>query len=241
MKLTDLLQKYEMNKHNMENKLNKKGIKNVDDLHCLKMEEIEDKFGDDNNIKESIIILKEYLNKYDNELIEALKLSHCYELLKRNMETREKDDNDDDKDKGQLKKCKNVLNIGVDENGSNFSVGERQLICLSRAIIRKSKILLLDEATSSVDAETDKLIQETIRNVFKDNTILTIAHRIDTILDYDKILIMDKGNVLEYDKPKSLLDNKQSKFYQIIQESFGIDMEHIQKYNNKNDNNNHRK
>merc|ERR1712228_250922 len=111
------------------------------------------------------------------------------------------------------------------------------LICLSRAIIRKSAILLLDEATSSVDAETDKLIQQTIRNVFANKTILTIAHRIDTILDYDRILIMDKGGkVLQYDSPTNLLNDKNSKFSQIVQESFGIDIEHVQSYlNNTND------
>merc|ERR1711902_71961 len=135
--------------------------------------------------------LQDYLLSFDEELIDALRLSHCLDLLQRNA-NREDD-------------VQNVLDIKVEENGSNFSVGERQLICLSRAIIRKSPILLLDEATSSVDAETDKLIQETIRNVFSDKTILTIAHRIDTILDYDRILIMDKGGkVLQYDSPTNL-------------------------------------
>merc|ERR1712190_427998 len=113
--------------------------------------------------------------------------------------------------------------IKVEENGSNFSVGERQLICLSRAIIRKSSILLLDEATSSVDAETDKLIQGTIRTVFERQTILTIAHRIDTILDYDKILILDKGRKLEFGTPRALLLDPHSKFTKVVQESFGLD------------------
>merc|ERR1711933_569609 len=106
------------------------------------------------------------------------------------------------------KDCECVLDLEVAENGSNFSLGEKQLLCLSRAIIRKPLILLLDEATSSVDAETDKLIQETIRSVFVDQTILTIAHRIDTILDYDRILILDKGGkVIQYDSQSALLQN----------------------------------
>merc|ERR1712032_125635 len=123
----------------------------------------------------------------------------------------------------------NILDIVVEENGSNFSVGQRQLLCLARAIVRGSKILLLDEATSAVDPQTDQLIQQTIREVFKTNTILTIAHRIDTILDYDKILIMDNGSVLEYDKPDSLLSNKSSRFSEIVQESFGVNLEEVLK------------
>ena len=119
------------------------------------------------------------------------------------------------------------LDVEVEENGKNFSVGQRQLICMSRAIVRKSKILLLDEATSAVDPATDQMIQKTIREVFDDNTILTIAHRIDTILDYDRILIIDSGNVLEYDSPDRLLSNPNSKFSEIVEESFGVHLNDV--------------
>merc|ERR1712087_996942 len=123
----------------------------------------------------------------------------------------------------------NPLDIAVEENGSNFSVGQRQLLCLARAIVRGSKILLLDEATSAVDPSTDRKIQQTIRQVFQENTILTIAHRIDTILDYDRILIMDQGRVLEYDNPKALLSNEKSRFSEIVKESFGVDLDDVKK------------
>ncbi|KAF9360307.1 Multidrug resistance-associated protein 1 [Mortierella sp. AD094] len=111
------------------------------------------------------------------------------------------------------------LSHQVSQNGENFSVGQRSLICLARALLRKSKILVLDEATSAVDVETDELIQQTIRTEFKDRTILTIAHRIKTVMDSDKILVLDQGRVVEYDSPKMLLQNEKSLFYRLAKQA----------------------
>ncbi|XP_055636693.1 multidrug resistance-associated protein 1-like isoform X2 [Toxorhynchites rutilus septentrionalis] len=105
------------------------------------------------------------------------------------------------------------LEHDVAENGDNLSVGQRQLICLARAILRKTKVLILDEATAAVDLETDDLIQKTIRTEFAECTILTIAHRLNTILDSDRVLVLDKGLVAECDTPQNLLADKQSIFY----------------------------
>ena len=102
------------------------------------------------------------------------------------------------------------LDHEVTESGSNFSVGQRQLICLSRALLRKTKILILDEATAAIDMETDDLIQKTIRSEFKDCTVITIAHRLNTILDSDFIAVLSDGTVVEYDKPSTLLNRKDS-------------------------------
>ncbi|XP_056384892.1 ATP-binding cassette sub-family C member 2 [Hyla sarda] len=93
----------------------------------------------------------------------------------------------------------------VSEGGENLSVGQRQLVCLARALLRKSKILILDEATAAVDLETDDLIQRTIRSEFADCTVLTIAHRLHTIMDSNKVMVLDSGRIAEYNSPEKLL------------------------------------
>ncbi|KAL0104449.1 hypothetical protein PUN28_017289 [Cardiocondyla obscurior] len=107
----------------------------------------------------------------------------------------------------------------VSEGGENLSVGQRQLICLARALLRKTKVLILDEATAAVDLETDDLIQTTIRQEFKDCTVLTIAHRLNTILDSDRVIVLDKGLIVEYDSPEILLRNPSSSFYSMAKDA----------------------
>ncbi|XP_032511553.2 probable multidrug resistance-associated protein lethal(2)03659 [Danaus plexippus] len=107
----------------------------------------------------------------------------------------------------------------VADSGSNFSVGERQLVCLARAIINNDKILLLDEATANVDAQTDALIQTTIREHFSACTVLTVAHRLNTVIDSDKILVLDAGHLMEFDRPYILLQNKKGYFRKMVAET----------------------
>lgn len=89
-----------------------------------------------------------------------------------------------------------------------FSHGQRQLFCLARAMLKRSKIVVLDEATSSVDTKTDELMQKLIRTEFWECTIIAVAHRLDTILDFDKIAVLDAGRLVEYDSPKALLSRR---------------------------------
>uniref|UniRef100_A0A8C5L1S6 Multidrug resistance-associated protein 1 n=1 Tax=Jaculus jaculus TaxID=51337 RepID=A0A8C5L1S6_JACJA len=100
------------------------------------------------------------------------------------------------------------LNHECAEGGENLSVGQRQLVCLARALLRKTKILVLDEATAAVDLETDNLIQSTIRTQFEDCTVLTIAHRLNTIMDYTRVIVLDKGEVRECGPPAELLQQR---------------------------------
>nr|QBP17584.1 ABCC1-X8-like protein [Brachionus rotundiformis]QNH67883.1 ATP-binding cassette transporter subfamily C member 1 X8 [Brachionus rotundiformis] len=134
----------------------------------------------------------------DAEIWNALELSHLKDFIM----------NSDEK-----------LDFKCAEDGNNLSVGQRQLICLARALLRKTKILILDEATASVDHNTDELIQQTIRAQFNECTVLTIAHRLNTILDSSRIMVLDKGNIVEFDSPKKLLSNKSGYFYSMAKDA----------------------
>ncbi|XP_069836112.1 ATP-binding cassette sub-family C member 2-like [Dendropsophus ebraccatus] len=120
----------------------------------------------------------------DEEIWKALELSHL---------------------KPYVEGLQEKLSYEVSEGGENLSVGQRQLVCLARALLRKSKILILDEATAAVDLETDNLIQRTIRSEFADCTVLTIAHRLHTIMDSNKVMMLDSGKIIEYGSPEDLL------------------------------------
>jgi len=109
-----------------------------------------------------------------------------------------------------------VLDNIVEEGGSNYSVGERQLLCLARAILSEPKLLVLDEATASVDGETDIFLQKMLRSKFEGCTLLTIAHRISTVLDYDMILAMDKGKAVEFGPPEVLMEKEDGVFRALL-------------------------
>ncbi|XP_044751807.1 ATP-binding cassette sub-family C member 4-like [Coccinella septempunctata] len=118
----------------------------------------------------------------------------------------------------ELKETIPSLDYEVTQGGNNFSVGQKQLICLARALLKKNKIVILDEATANVDSRTDELIQKAIRIKFKNCTVLTVAHRLTSIMDSDRILVMEAGRVIEFDRPKVLLQNPDGRFYKLATE-----------------------
>jgi len=111
-----------------------------------------------------------------------------------------------------------VLSLIVRERGENFSLGERQLICLARVIAKHPKILILDEATASVDEATDSRIQEMIRQEFKNTTVVIIAHRVKSLMECDKILVLDEGRIQGFDSPKNLIEKKSGFFYESVKQ-----------------------
>ncbi|KAG2586711.1 hypothetical protein PVAP13_5NG067500 [Panicum virgatum] len=118
----------------------------------------------------------------------------------------------------EVRKKELKLDSPVIENGENWSVGQRQLVCLGRVILKRSKILVLDEATASVDTATDNLIQKTLRQQFSEATVITIAHRITSVLDSDMVLLLDNGVAVERDTPARLLEDKSSLFSKLVAE-----------------------
>ena len=138
------------------------------------------------------------------KIVDLLKQAGLHSLLQRSVK---KDEVKKDKKK-KSKKDKilpdqpiSMLDFEIEENGKNLSSGEKQLICICRAILRQNKIILLDEATANIDLVTEQKIQALIKKEFTECTVITIAHRLQTIIESDKIIVLGEGKVLEYDNP----------------------------------------
>ncbi|KAH9492759.1 Multidrug resistance-associated protein 4 [Bulinus truncatus] len=118
--------------------------------------------------------------------------------------------------KRKVEQLPGMLDADIQENGANLSVGQRQLICLARAILKHNRILILDEATANVDQETDNIIQRTVRARFRDSTVLIIAHRLYTVMDCDRIMVLENGELVEFDSPYNLLKNNDGIFARMV-------------------------
>ena len=112
-----------------------------------------------------------------------------------------------------------ILDRKIEQSGTNLSVGEKQLICICRAILRKTKIIVMDEATANIDMTTEEKIQKALEYALENSTVITVAHRIKTIINYDKILVLNNGEIVEFDSPQKLINNEQSLFYQLYSKS----------------------
>ncbi|GAA6024648.1 hypothetical protein JCM8202_000420 [Rhodotorula sphaerocarpa] len=146
------------------------------------------------------------------DMFEQYEDAEIFDALRRVHLIRE-EENPDAQEDGANRSVFWNLDAEVAEGGANFSTGQRQLLCMARALLKRNRVLLLDEATASTDHETDELITQTIRSEFSDSTLLVIAHRLRTIIDFDKVLLLDKGRLIEYESPAKLLEDPASRFY----------------------------
>ena len=112
-----------------------------------------------------------------------------------------------------------IMDKMIEQGGSNLSVGQKQLVCIARALLRKSKIVVMDEATANIDMNTEQIIQKALNLVLENSTVITVAHRIKTIINYDKILVLDAGEVKEFDSPTNLLKDENSLFHELFNKS----------------------
>jgi ATP-binding cassette subfamily C (CFTR/MRP) protein 1 len=106
----------------------------------------------------------------------------------------------------------------MNDSGASLSVGEKQLLAICRAVLRKNKIVIMDEATANIDIVTEEKIQKLMNSAFKDSTVITIAHRLNTVMGGDRVLVLDKGQMLEYDEPSKLASNPKSRLYEMLSE-----------------------
>lgn len=154
----------------------------------------------------------------DEDILKVLKQVGL-ELEMDNKKSKEEDKKENQENEEKQEKEENILEKEIEQNGVNLSVGEKQLVCIARAILRKTKIVVMDEATANIDMKTEEKIQNSLLATMNNCTIITIAHRIKTIIDYDKILVLDNGEIKEFDSPKNLLSDENSLFYQLYSKS----------------------
>ncbi len=158
----------------------------------------------------------------DEEILSVLRTVQLYEVMKRLSQSPSSSCTSSDVSSQLLPSGgdENILDrVMIAEKGGNLSVGQRQLLCMARAILRKPKILILDECTASIDHETDSIIQNVVRSQLSECTVISIAHRLHTIAYYDAVIVMQQGRMMEYDHPYKLMKESETLFHQMCKVS----------------------
>ena len=161
----------------------------------------------ESSVRDNVDPLKEYTN---NEIFDILEELEFFDYL--DIKNKIYLNNNP---KNYIKQC---LNYKIKENGENISLGKKQLLCFARAVLKKSKIVIMDEATATLDQKTQSIILKALEKYFKNCTVFSIAHRIESVLNFDKIMVFDKGELKEFDKPSQLLKKKNSLFFKLYYE-----------------------
>ena len=161
----------------------------------------------ESSVRDNVDPLREYTN---NEIFDILEELEFFDYL--DIKNKIYLNNNP---KNYIKQC---LNYKIKENGENISLGKKQLLCFARAVLKKSKIIIMDEATATLDQKTQSIILKALEKYFKNCTVFSIAHRIESVLNFDKIMVFDKGELKEFDKPSQLLKNKSSLFFKLYHE-----------------------
>jgi len=160
----------------------------------------------ESTVRDNVDPLKEFTDKQIYDILEELEFFESIKIKSKMIINKRKD---------FIHKC---LNYKIKENGDNISLGNKQLLCFARAVLKNSKIIVMDEATSSLDQKTQGIILKIMDKYFKKSTIFSIAHRIESVLNFDRIMVLDEGKLKEFDKPSELLKDKNSIFFKLYYE-----------------------
>ena len=161
----------------------------------------------ESTVRDNVDPLKEYSNSEIFDILEELEFFDFLDIKSKLYLN--------NNPKIYIKQC---LNYKIKENGENISLGKKQLLCFARAVLKKSKIVIMDEATSTLDLKTQSIMLKALDKYFKDSTVLSIAHRIESVMNFDRIMVFDQGELKEFDKPSQLIKKKNSLFFKLYYE-----------------------
>ena len=161
----------------------------------------------ESTVRDNVDPLKEFTNKEIFDILEELEFFEFLDIKNKIYFN--------NNPKIYIKQC---LNYKIKENGENISLGKKQLLCFARAVLKKSKIIIMDEATATLDQKTQSILLKALEKYFQNCTVLSIAHRIESVMNFDRIMVFDQGELREFDKPSQLIKQKNSLFFKLYYE-----------------------